>query len=200
MTGIGKMIITIDLDNTLLNSHETFKTFCDKYNYPLYLPIKDWHFNDQTPETKHFLNEAIVSDKISETLFDGKIWNKKIPRILEILSEKHTIYFISSRSTNMQHKTKIQLLENNIKLAKIKVLCTGNISKIDTLKAFKTNLHIDDAPNIIEECISNNIPHIMYSNEMTPYNHHLRSKANHYVNTWEKILKMVLLFEQNGVL
>lgn len=53
-------------------------------------------------------------------------------------------------------------------------------AKIDVLKEIKTDLHFDDGPHVVSDCIRHGVNIAMISNPNTLYNHHLRDKVKYY--------------------
>ena len=106
--------------------------------------------------------------------------NTKIPELLNRMATRDDIeiYFITERPIATADMDVRQLQNAGIICDKKQVV--NHKPKIEALSKYNIDLCFDDSPNIVCDCIANNIDIVMISNPDTPYNHHLRDQVEHY--------------------
>ena len=168
------MIITIDLDGVVFDLNKIIKDIFIKYNLEYFTP-KTWTFDGYPENIKQEIYKSFKTDAVVNTpLIDNKIRNT-----IYTLNLESSIYFVSSRFKDL-HKPTIERMLNEFPfLDNSQILLTDNQSKTPILKQLKSNLHIDDSPSVIQECLDNKINCIMISNEDSEYNKHLKNKVFH---------------------
>ena len=183
-----KKILTFDLDNTIFNTTPIFKEAFRRHNKKFYYST--------TFDVKICYPQDIANEIIN--LFSDDLWyntlllNKKVPYYINKLNKYYNIYYVSARMGKPKSESYKQLIKNNINCTLDQIIqSSGN--KIQTLKELNTSLHFDDCPEVIENCLNNNINCHMISNKEMIYNHYLRNKVNYSKNLKEAILKEKLL-------
>ena len=178
------MKISFDLDNTLFDMEEVYKIACREYNVKYHRP-KHWAVYDCYPkEVADRMLELFAED----VLYTMPIINKKYAKIVNglIESSEHQVYFVTERRLKQPEKSYQQILNGGIK-ASFNQVYDREPPKYKVLQEIGVDLHLDDSPNIVKDCLEHNIPIIMISNHKTPYNHFLRSKVEHYKNIQEAL-------------
>lgn len=168
-----KMRLAIDLDNTIFDLAWLYKDICARHNVK-YVSPTSWDIYESYPRAvADDLMTAFNSDAICHT----PILNAKIPGILNALytNPDYMVYYITERPNGRD----IWQLNN------AGIICDPENMinckpKIDALKEYRVDLCFDDSPQIVQDCIDNNIDVVMISNQDTAYNHHLRGHVENY--------------------
>ncbi len=61
--------------------------------------------------------------------------------------------------------------------------------KVEVLKEIGTELHFDDSPNVVGDCLREGVNIAMISNDTTLYNHYLRNRVQHYTDLKTALIK-----------
>ena len=167
--------IAIDLDNTVFDTAIMIRDICTR---------NEVDFNMLTSYDPYQCVPEHVADEImgafdSEKLRDMPILDKKIPEILNqmMAHDNIKVYFITERPIATADMDMGQLKRAGIKCEKNQVV--NHRPKIEALRNYGINLCFDDSPNVVADCLANNIDIIMISNKDTPYNHHLRGQVDY---------------------
>lgn len=166
------MIIGIDLDSTLIETHAVAQAAKD-----LNLPItnKDtlhWnhlnfppHFRQRTHE--YFVNEKLMCD-------DAVPIEGAQETITRWTQEGHTIVLITARGGVLEEATRRMVNRLFPEITDINFVPMDQ-SKIEVMYNKKIDVWIDDAPHGIKDSCRVGIPTIMISNNYTKYNWHVRN-------------------------
>jgi uncharacterized HAD superfamily protein len=173
------MRIGIDLDSVMLDLNFLFETVHARH-YEAYQPPVDWKMSNFKQEIREELFAAFRNSRTMSHL----MWLHPLGQIQsfmrELKSEGHNLYIISSRFEEVQNETFMMIhaaFGDYYKTAWIK-----EGSKIEAFQLFKIDIHIDDSPSVIQDCITSKVIPIMISNATTPYNFHMREKVNNCDN------------------
>lgn len=185
-------IVSFDLDNTIINVNplvkKAFKDAGEKYTKPT---IYNWN-NIYSKNVCDKLKELFSSDMI----YDMNLIESNIPYYLNLIYNHSNFnpYYVTQRFTNNQEKTYKQLSRLEIK-TNIENVIDHSVPKIEILKNIRSELHFDDNPHVIEDCLNNNIRCHMISNNDTLYNHYLREHVKHSEKLSIGLLKENLIFK-----
>lgn len=185
------MRIAIDLDNTVFDTTRMIRNIC---------MLNNVDFNAMTIYDVYQCFPQNVADQImdafdSPELRDMPVLNKKIPETLNKIAtyQDTEIYFITERPMATADMDIKQLENAGIIFNPHNVVhCKP---KIGALCDYGINLCFDDSPNIVCDCIKNNIDVVMISNEDTPYNHHLRGQVENYPDLMTALIKRGVIKE-----
>ena len=170
------MRIAINLDNTVFDTTRMIRDICARNNVD---------FNMMAIYDVYQCFPQNVADEImrafdSPELRNMPVLNQNIPQTLNYITTRPDtdVYFITERPVATAHMDIKQLKNAGI------IFNPNNIvhrkPKIGALCDYHINLCFDDSPNIVRDCIKNNIDVVMISNEGTPYNHYLRGTVEYY--------------------
>lgn len=172
-------IVTFDLDDTIFNTYPLFEYAFNeaglKFTYDIYT---SWDLSEWCDATTLKNLYRLFKDDL---LYTMPLLDKDLPNIFNTLMNKSDlkVLFVTERLLKQPHKTFQQLQNAGIKCSFEQVYDKDG-KKSDILREIGTNLHFDDSPKVVYECLKKHIPVIMISNQYTLYNHHLRSKVEHY--------------------
>lgn len=183
------MRVSFDLDNTIFNLNELYEQACAKHNYKYYPPTSWDMFKCYPTEVAQELYNMFRTDAIYHT----SLLHKELPYALNSLykHENFKPYFITERSIIQPDKDRKQLTDAGIICNPDRIV--DHHPKIESLKQYQTELHFDDSPKVIQDCIENHIDCIMISNDNTPYNHSMRKYVQHYPS-------LMIALQQRGLI
>ncbi|MDR0967962.1 MAG: hypothetical protein LBL75_04040 [Rickettsiales bacterium] len=165
--------ITIDLDDTIFNLGPIFQSAANRAGVE-YTPKTYFNVYDAYPKK---MARHITSDFYKDKLYKMPLCDAQIPYYLNQLfyNPNFDVHFVTTRKMQQPQKTYMQLLNAGI-MTGFNNVHDVKTPKIDTLVKLGTDLHIDDSPFVITDCIEQGIPVIMISNSCTHYNHELARK------------------------
>ena len=167
--------IAIDLDNTVFNTAIMVRDICVRNGVDFGILTS---YDPYQCVPRHVADEIIAAFDSIE-LHNMPVLNKKIPEILNQIMTRPDmeIYFITERP--------IATIDMDIgQLNRAGIMCTRTQivhckPKIKALCNYGIRLCFDDSPNVVTDCVANNIDIVMISNNDTPYNHQLRKHVKH---------------------
>lgn len=170
------MRVSIDLDNTIFNLNELYVDACKMYNYPYKAPTSWDMFKCYPASIAQELYNMFRTDAIYKT----SLLHKDIPYILNSVynHSNFKLFYITERAIVDESRDRKQLTDAGILCAPDRIVDVK--PKIKALKDYQIELHVDDSPKIIQDCIDNHIDCLMISNDNTPYNHSMRQYVKHY--------------------
>lgn len=170
------MRVSFDLDNTIFNLNDLYVKACYKFDTKYYHPT-DWDIYNCYP--RQVANELHRLFR-SEDLYKTSLLDAKLPYALNSIYKhpNYKSYFITERANCCSEKDRQQLLNAGIICEPDRII--DHNPKIEALKNQQIELHFDDAPHVIQDCIENHIDCVMISNDNTPYNHRMRDYVEHY--------------------
>ena len=168
--------IAIDLDNTVFNTAIMIRDICARNGVDFNL-LTSYDPYECVP--KHVADE-IMGAFDSPELRKIPVAKAQIPELLNQMATRDDIemYFITERPIAMSDMDVRQIQNAGIICNKKQVV--NHKPKIEALCKYGIDLCFDDSPNIVCDCIANNIDIVMISNPDTPYNHHLRDRVEYY--------------------
>ena len=179
------MRIAIDLDNTVFDTARVIRGICERHNVD---------FDAFTSYDPYQCVPKNVADEImgafdSPELRNIPVVNAQIPELLNriIARDDTEIYFITERPIAMSDMDVKQLQNAGIVCDKTQIV--NHKPKIEALRKYNIDLCFDDSPNVVQDCITNNIDIVMISNPDTPYNHHMRVHVENYPDLATALIK-----------
>ncbi len=180
------MIITIDLDDVIFDTRPLYRLAFESLGQP-FVKCSDWNLYKCYGETvANRLFEVFKDD----CLYTMPLLDKRIPGVLNQLIHKPNldILFVTQRILKQPQKTFQQLINAGIQCSFDQVYDQEG-EKSDILIKLKTNLHFDDSPHVISQCINKNIPICMISNNYTQYNYYLRKFVPYSTNLYSGLIQ-----------
>ena len=169
--------ITFDLDDVIFDMkpliHRAFDICGESY-----FKSTDWDLTScYSEEMVATLRDLFGHDM----LYTMPVLDPGMPEILNNLMTRPDleILFVTERKYKQPEKTFNQLRDAGINCYFDQVYDKPG-KKSDILKELKPYVHFDDSPHVVSGCLEKNIPVVMISNNSTLYNHHLRSRVEHY--------------------
>ena len=169
--------ISIDLDWTLFDLQPLYEmAFRQGVKY---YPPKN--------EDIHKAYSYIYANQITSLLGTNQInympiIHKDIPNVIsDVLdTDQYSIYYVSDRVDRNRKNSYEQLCRSGIK-CNITDVYDYNIPKIEMIQdLIETQLHFDDSPSVIQNCVRRGINCVMISGPKTPFNHYLRNQIKWY--------------------
>lgn len=163
------MIIGIDIDDTLVNTSQSFDNVIKKYNVNFNKRFKD----DWTKEEFEF----IFNNYLKEILLSAKL-NEGAKEVIDYLNDKnYKLIVITARSNrydvSIPEGTIKQLKNENINIAEFYF---GEEEKSTLAKKLKIDLMIDDSYHIYENMKKENIDCILFGDK---------------IKTWKEVLEYI---------
>ena len=180
------MRVSFDLDSVIFDISPLYKRACAEfgveYQPPLYFDI----YKAYPANVAARLWELFADDDLYKT----PIISQEYPAILNNLlkNSKFDVFFVTQRILKQPEKSFKQLQNAGINCNFTQVYDDPR-PKVDVLKQIKSDLHFDDSPNVVADCIRDGVNVVMISNENTLYNHHLRNRVKYYDNLKTAMIK-----------
>lgn len=184
------MIISFDLDSVLFDIEPLYKQACletgVKYVKPKYWAINECYGEDTTKR----LFELFGDDK----LYTMPIISKEYPKLLNQILNNPNIetFFVTQRFKQQPEKSYHQLRNAGIE-CRFNQVFDEKRPKVEVLKDIKTDLHFDDSPIVVGDCLKEGVNVAMISNNNTLYNHYLRNRVKHFENLKVALIKSGIL-------
>ena len=138
-----KLNICIDIDGTITDPYYFMPFFNKHFNKNLghndcyTCKIEDLYEVEIDKIIEFYINQGDVMHK-SATVVEG------VKEILWDMYEKHNLYFVTARSTKMEHITKAWMIYNE--LPPLQVHSLGSYYKVDKAKELNCDIFIEDNP------------------------------------------------------
>jgi len=174
-------VITIDIDDVIFDTNRPlFRRAYEICGKP-FVATTDYAMSNIPDDVRNEFFKLIYSDAI----YQGRLCDDRIPYWLNLLMRNpwYKVIFVSARPASQTRGTFAQIRNNGIKLTDTKKLfCVGarqdfsgadimKRSKRDVILEMGSDLHIDDGPHNIAECIDAGIHAVLISNRKTTWNH-----------------------------
>lgn len=184
------MRISFDLDSVLFDIEPLYiqanKEFGVEYK-------RNWHWDLEK------CYPANVTARLLELFADDSLYtmpliSQEYPAILNSIlrDPKYQVSFVTQRRLQQPEKSFRQLRNAGIQ-CQFSQVYDRKQPKVEVLKEIKTDLHFDDGPHVVSDCLRDGVNVAMISNDTTLYNHYLRERVQHYNN-----LKTALI--QTGII
>lgn len=163
------MIIGIDIDDTLLNTSESFEEIKSKYNLVFNKKLKDkWTIEETKFIYENYLEEFLMKAKLKEGA-------KEV--IDYLYSNGYKIIIITARNNNIckniEEKTLKQIKKEGLKISEFYF---RQIDKSDLGKKLNLDLMIDDNINVYNNMKRENIDCILFGDK---------------IKTWKDVLEYI---------
>lgn len=173
------MKISFDLDNTIFNIEPLYERAHREYGVDFKRPT-DWDIDKCYP--------ANVTARLFELFADDSLYTMPLisaeyPIILNNIlnNDKYETFFVTQRVLQQPQKSFRQIRNAGIN-CKYEQVYDKKLPKVEVLKELNVDLHFDDSPYVVADCLRAGVNVVMISNNHTLYNHHLRDRVKHYKN------------------
>ena len=163
------MIIGIDIDDTLVNTSQSFDNVIKKYNVNFNKKFKDdWTKEEFEFIFNHYLKEILLSAKL----------NEGAKEVIDYLNDKnYKLIVITARSNrydaSIPEETIKQLKSENINITEFYF---DEEEKASLAKKLKLDLMIDDSHHVYENMKKENIDCILFGDK---------------IKTWKEVLEYI---------
>ena len=183
------MRISFDLDNVIFNIEPLYKRANSEFGVEFKRPTH-WDVDKCYPSNVTARLFELFAD---DSLYTMPLISAEYPMILNniLKNNKYETFFVTQRVLQQPQKSFQQLRNAGINCHYEQVY-DKKAKKVDVLKELDIDLHFDDSPYVIADCMRTGVKVAMISNNHTLYNHHLRDQIQYYKN-----LKTALL--QTGI-
>ncbi|MDE6250927.1 MAG: hypothetical protein K2M34_04845 [Alphaproteobacteria bacterium] len=184
------MRISFDLDSVIFDIEPLYiqanQEFGVKYKKPLYWSVKECY-----PAN---VAERLIELFKSDILYQMPIISAEYPIILNNLlqNDKYQVYFVTQRRLHQPEKSFAQLRNAGIN-CRFDQVYDNPKPKVEVLKSINPDLHFDDSPNVVADCLHHGVNIAMISNQNTLYNHHLRPHVQYYSDLKTALIKTGIL-------
>ena len=166
------MRIGIDIDNTLVNTNESYDRVIKKYNLDFNKDYKEL-YKTWTKEERDY----IFKNYLQEILKDATFKDGAIDALKKLNDLGNELYIITARrnhySPNLEEETLKVINDNGLNIKKVYF---GQDKKSDIAKNINIDLMIDDDENVYKNMKLENIDCILYGDK---------------IKTWEDVLKYI---------
>lgn len=129
-----------------------------------------------------------------DSLYTMPLISTEYPAILNNLLQdpKYDVFFVTKRRLQQPQKSYQQLRNAGIN-CRLDQVYDKKQPKVEVLKEIKTDLHFDDGPHVVNDCLHHGVNIVMISNNKTLYNHHLRPRVQYYSDLKTALIKTGIL-------
>ena len=180
------MKISFDLDSVIFDIEPLYiqanKEFGVEYK-------RNWNWDlDECypPQVVARLIELFKDD----SLYTMPLISQEYPVILNNLlrNPKYEVSFVTQRRLQQPEKSFAQLRNAGIN-CKFSQVYDRKQPKVEVLKEIGTELHFDDGPHVVSDCLRESVNVAMISNDTTLYNHFLRDRVQHFSDLKTALIK-----------
>lgn len=184
------MRISFDLDSVIFDIEPLYIQANEEFGVK-YKVAHHWDIDKCYP--------ANVTARLFELFKDDKLYtmpliSSEYPIILNNLlrDPRYEVFFVTQRRLQQPEKSFAQLRNAGIN-CRFDQVYDKKQPKVEVLKEIKTELHFDDGPHVVSDCLNNGVNVAMISNAKTLYNHHLRNRVQHYTDLKTALIKTGIL-------
>lgn len=129
-----------------------------------------------------------------DSLYTMPLISAEYPVILNNLlrNPKYEVSFVTQRRLQQPEKSFAQLRSAGIN-CKFAQVYDKKQPKVEVLQEIGTDLHFDDGPHVVSDCLRAGVNVAMISNDSTLYNHHLRDRVQYYTDLKTALVKTGIL-------
>lgn len=184
------MKISFDLDNVIFDIEPLYIQANAEFGVEYKKP---WHWDIDKCYPANVTARLFELFK-DDVLYKMPLVSQEYPTILNSLlhDPKYKVFFVTQRRLQQPEKSFAQLHRAGIN-CKYTQVHDKKPPKIEILKAIKTDLHFDDGPHVVSDCLRAGVNVAMISNDKTLYNHHLRGRVPYYPDLKTALVKTGIL-------
>lgn len=125
-----------------------------------------------------------------DSLYTMPLISQEYPLILNSIlrDPRYETFFVTQRRLQQPEKSFAQLRNAGINCTFAQVYDKKQ-PKVEVLKEIGTDLHFDDGPHVVGDCLREGVNIAMISNDSTMYNHYLRDRVEHYKDLKTALIK-----------
>lgn len=172
-----KMKISFDLDNTIFDMEPIYKRANEEFGVPYKIPTH-WDVDKcYPPNVTARLLELFADD----SLYTMPLISAEYPVILNnvLNNNNYETFFVTQRMLQQPQKSFAQLRNAGIN-CRYDQVHDNPTPKVDILQKIGVDVHFDDSPYVVDDCLRAGVNVVMISNDKTPYNHYLRRRVKYY--------------------
>ena len=180
------MRISFDLDSVIFDIEPLYiqanREFGVEYKKPFHWDIDKCYPANVTARLLELFKD--------DSLYTMPLISQEYPVILNNLlrDPRYEVFFVTQRRLQQPVKSFTQLRNAGIN-CKFSQVYDNPTPKVEVLKTIKTDLHFDDGPHVVSDCLRNGVNVAMISNNDTLYNHFLRDRVQHYPDLKTALIK-----------
>lgn len=180
------MRISFDLDSVIFDIEPLYiqanHEFGIEYKQPHHWDIDKCY----PPNVVSRLFELFKDD----SLYTMPLISAEYPIILNSIlrDPRYETFFVTQRRLQQPEKSFAQLRKAGIN-CEFSQVYDEKRPKVEVLKEIKTELHFDDGPHVVSDCLREKVNIAMISNDKTLYNHYLRGRVQFYQDLKTGLIK-----------
>lgn len=184
------MKISFDLDNVIFDIEPLYIQANAEFGME-YKRAQHWDVDKCYPANVTARLLELFKDDV---LYKMPLMSQEYSTILNNLLQdpEYQVFFVTQRRLQQPDKSFAQLRSAGINCRYDQVYDKSQ-PKIDVLKEIQTDLHFDDSPIVVSDCLRDGINIAMISNDSTLYNHHLRGRTKFYSDLKTALIKTGIL-------
>lgn len=184
------MRISFDLDSVIFDIEPLYIQANQEYGLEYKIP-KFWEIEKCYPAN---VTARLIELFADDSLYTMPIISEEYPIILnKILRDpRYEVFFVTQRRRQQPEKSFAQLRNAGIN-CKYSQVYDKKQPKVEVLNEIQTDLHFDDSPHVVSDCLRSGVNVAMISNQKTLYNHHLRNRVQHYQDLKTALLNTGIL-------
>lgn len=173
------MRISFDLDSVIFDIEPLYiqanREFGVKYVRPRHWDVDKCYDANVTARLFELFRD--------DSLYTMPLISAEYPMILNnILQDpRHETFFVTQRVLQQPEKSYMQLRNAGINCRPDQVYDKKQ-PKVEVLKELGIDIHFDDSPCVVGDCLRDGVNVAMISNDATQYNHFLRGRVKHYAD------------------
>ena len=180
------MKISFDLDSVIFDIEPLYKQANHEFGIE-YKKATHWDLDKCYPNNVCTRLFELFKD---DSLYTMPIISQEYPAILNNLlnNNNYEVFFVTQRRLQQPQKSFQQLRNAGINCQYHQVY-DKKMPKVEVLKEIKTDLHFDDGPHVVSDCLREGVNIAMISNDNTLYNHYLRPRVQYYQDLKTALIK-----------
>lgn len=184
------MKISFDLDSVIFDIEPLYIQANNEFGVEYKIP-HHWDIDKCYPAN---VTERLLELFQDDSLYTMPLISQEYPVILNDLlrNPKYEISFVTQRRLQQPEKSFAQLRNAGIN-CRIDQVYDRKQPKVEVLQEIKTDLHFDDGPHVVSDCLNAGVNVAMISNQKTLYNHYLRNRVQHYSDLKTALVKTGIL-------
>lgn len=129
-----------------------------------------------------------------DSLYTMPLISQEYPMILNSILQdpRYETFFVTQRRLQQPEKSFAQLRNAGINCT-FSQIYDKKQPKVEVLKEIGTELHFDDGPHVVSDCLREGVNVAMISNDSTLYNHYLRDRVRHFEDLKTALIKTGIL-------
>lgn len=184
------MRISFDLDNVIFDIEPLYRQAHREFKHTYRAPTS-WYVTECYPENVATRLIELFQDDV---LYKMPLISAEYPMILNNLlqNKEYQVFFVTQRLLHQPEKSFAQLLGAGIN-CRFDQVYDNPKPKVEVLKKIQPDLHFDDSPGVVADCLHDGVNIAMISNQTTLYNHRMRPYVKYYSDLKTALIKTGIL-------